>query len=133
MTAGPFEQLDYVYSPSRDVAADLKYFETVLGARVVFAIEGMGARVAMLELAAGPPALLLADHLEGEGAVLVFRVPRLREAMRSLEERGWEGGTTLELPMGPACSFTTPGGHRLALYEPSRPGVVGHFEGRRDF
>lgn len=38
----PFEQLDFLYTPSRDVAADMTYFTEVLGARVLFAIEGMG-------------------------------------------------------------------------------------------
>jgi hypothetical protein len=34
----------------------------------------MGTRVAMIELAGGPPHILLADHLEGDPAVLVYRV-----------------------------------------------------------
>src|SRR5450759_5236765 len=38
----PFGQLDFVYMPSRDVAADLRYFTDVLGARHVFAIDAMG-------------------------------------------------------------------------------------------
>ena len=49
----PFIQLDYLYTPSADVAADTKYFVDVLGADVAFAVEGMGARVAMLRLTAG--------------------------------------------------------------------------------
>ena len=48
-----FEHLDYVYMPSADVAADLAYFSDVLGGRVVFAIDGMGTRVAMVELESG--------------------------------------------------------------------------------
>jgi hypothetical protein len=35
--------------------------------------------------------------------------------------------------MGPCCSFTTPGGHRIAVYELTRPEVAAHFAGRRDF
>ena len=31
----PFIQLDYLYTPSADVAADMKYFIDVLGAEVV--------------------------------------------------------------------------------------------------
>ena len=34
-----FEQLDYLYVPSHDVASDVAYFTDVLGARLVFAIE----------------------------------------------------------------------------------------------
>jgi hypothetical protein len=39
----------------------------------------------------------------------------------------------IELPPGPACSFRTPGGHRIAVYEPTRPRVVASFAGRPDF
>lgn len=134
MTEGPpFEQLDFIYWPSRDVAADLAWFERVLGARVVFAIDGMGTRVAMLELSPTPPRLLLSGHLEGEAPVLVYRVPKLTTAMADLERRGWKRGTTLEIPHGPVCSFATPGGQRLAIYELARPFMDEQFAGRRDF
>ena len=128
-----FEQLDFMYMPSRDVAADVRYFTEVLGAELVFAIEGMGTRVAMVELTTGPPRLLLAGHLEGETPVMVYRVDDLDKAMRTLESRGWQRGATLEIPHGPVCSFTTPGGHRLAIYQLTRPEVGEHFAGRRDF
>ena len=61
----PFERLDFLYMPAKDVAAEVEHFTTVLGAQLVFAIEAFGARVAMLRLATGPPDVLLADHLEG--------------------------------------------------------------------
>ena len=129
----PFEQLDYVYTPSRDVAADMRWFTEVLGGRLVFAIEGMGARVAMIELTDGPPRILLADHLEGDVPILVYRVANLAEAQRELEARGWERGHTLEIPRGPVCSFRARGGQRLAIYELTRPGVAESFAGRCDF
>ncbi|HEY8677482.1 MAG TPA: hypothetical protein VIN39_02475 [Candidatus Dormibacteraeota bacterium] len=72
-------------------------------------------------------------HLEGERAVLVHRVTGLQGAMTTLLGRGWKKGRMLELPMGPACAFTMPGGHRLAIYERTRPDVTRHFEGHRDF
>ena len=129
----PFEQLDYLYTPSRDVAADMRYFVDVLGGRLGFAVEGMGARVAMVELASGPPHLLLADHLDGERPILVYRVEDLRKATAGLKKRGVKKLHPVELPMGPASSFVTPAGHRIALYELSRPGVLEHFMGRLDF
>ena len=128
-----FERLDYVYMPSTDVARDLAWFADELGARVVFAIEGMGARVAMIELSADPPRLLLADHLEGDRPVLVYRVDDLERAATELRSRGWKDGHGLEIPQGPVRSFSGPGGHRLAIYELTRPGVEASFEGRRDF
>jgi hypothetical protein len=131
--SGVFDGLDFLYVPSRDVAADMAYFGEVLGAEVVFAIEGMGARVAALRLTEGPPLVLLADHLEGERPVLVYRVSDLTVALEALEARGWEREATFDIPHGPCCSFATPGGHRVAVYELTRPEVAAHFEGRRDF
>jgi predicted enzyme related to lactoylglutathione lyase len=128
-----FEQLDFLYTPSRDVAADLAYFTDVLGGRVVFAIEGMGTRVAAVELTEGPPLILLADHVEGDRAILVYRVPDLTAALAELETRGWVREHTFEIPHGPICSFRSPGGHRIALYQLTRPEVADHFAGRRDF
>jgi hypothetical protein len=129
----PFEQLDFLYSPSRDVEADAKFLTEVARGRLIFAIDGMGARVAMVELAEGPPHLLLTDHLEGERPIMVFRVRDLEGALSALRERGWEPERRLEIPQGPCCSFRTPGGHRIAIYQLIRPGVAAHFEGRRDF
>jgi hypothetical protein len=87
----------------------------------------------MLELASGPPAVLLTDHLEGERAILVYRVADLDTALAGLEERGWERAPTFGIPHGPCCSFLAPGGHRIALYELTRPEVGQRFAGRRDF
>ena len=129
----PFVQLDYLYTPSNDVAADARYFSHVLGGRLAFAIEGMGARVAKIVLTDGPPHVLLTDHLEGERPIFIYRVDDLEEAMRDMKKRGWKKASTLEIPMGPCCSFTTPTGHRVAIYELTRPEVATHFDGRFDF
>jgi len=129
----PYLQLDYLYTPSSDVAADARYFTEVLGGRLAFSIEGMGARVAKIELTAGPPHVLLTDHLEGDRPIFIYRVADLDEAMRALKKRGWTKAQTLEIPMGPCCSFTTPSGHRVAIYQMTRPEVGSHFDGRFDF
>ena len=128
-----FEQLDYVYMPSRDVAADVAYFTETLGARLVFAIDAMGTRVAMIELTEGPPRVLLAGHLHGETPVLVYRVADIEHATAELRARGWTGEHALEIPQGPVRSFAAPGGQRLGIYERTRPEVEASFEGRRDF
>jgi hypothetical protein len=127
------EQLDFIYMPSHDVAADMSFFGDVLGGRLVFAIDAMGIRVAMVELGEESPRVLLAGHLAGERPILVYRVSRLDDAMAALESRGWTPEETFEIPQGPCCSFSTPGGHRIAIYELRRPEVVAHFAGRRDF
>jgi hypothetical protein len=130
--AGPLVSLDFIYMPSTEVARDLTYFADVLGGEIVFAINAMGTRVAMVRLGDGPP-VLLTDHLEGTAPVLVYRVAGLEPAIKELEGRGWRRGRLLELPAGPACSFTAPGGQRIAIYEPTRSFVVDSFAGRRDF
>jgi len=129
----PLLSLDYLYTPSRDVPADAAYFVEVLGAELVFAIEAMGTKVAMLRLGEAAPAILLTDHLDGERPVLVYRVDELEATSTELEGRGWRRGHMLELPPGPACSFRTAGDHRIAIYEARRPGVVESFVGRHDF
>ena len=126
-------RLDFLYMPSVDVAADALYFTEVLGGRLVFAVEEMGTRVAMVALTEEPPRVLLAGHLDGDRPVLVYRVADLNEAMSELEARGWQRAATFEIPHGPVCSFRTPGGHRLAIYELTRPQIEDHFAGRRDF
>jgi hypothetical protein len=125
----PFEQLDFVYTPSRDVATDLAYFAEVLGGRVVFAVEAMGTRVAAVQLTQSPPLVLLAEHLEGDRPILVYRVADLGAALAALAARGWQRQPTLEIPQGPCCSLWTPGGHCIALYQLTRPEVASHFDG----
>ena len=132
-TPTPFEQLDFLYMPSGDVAAEVEHFTTVLGARLVFTIESFGTRVAMVRLSDGPPDILLAGHLEGPQPILVYRVADLDDAMQKLESRGWEAEPRFGIPHGPCCAFRTPGGHRLAIYQLTRPEADTHLAGRRDF
>jgi hypothetical protein len=131
--AAPFDRLDFLYVPSRDVAGDLAFFEDVLGGEVVFAVDSMGTRVAAIRLSEEPPLVLLTDHLEGDRPILVYRVADLDAALAELERRGWRRERTFEIPHGPICSFSAPGGHRVALYQLTRPEVAAHFDGRRDF
>jgi hypothetical protein len=138
-----FESLDFVYHPSHDIVRDLAYFTDVLGGRLHFAVEGTGARVAAIELAPPPPLFLLADHVEGDAPILVYRVANLRKALVELKRRGWSEestftrpfhtGAAFEIPQGPICSFSAPGGQRIAVYQLTRPGAAASFEGRRDF
>lgn len=125
--------LDFVYMPSRDAATDITYFTETLGARLVFAVEGMGTRVAMVALTEEGPRILLAEHLEGDRPVLVYRVADLDAAANELRGRGWAGAHALEIPFGPVQAFETPGGHRLAIYQRVRPEAETFFAGRRDF
>src|SRR5436305_14608857 len=86
--APPVEALDFLYMPSRDVAADLAFYADRLGARVVFAIEAIGTRVAEVQLSAGGPRLILAGHLAGEAPVLLHRVRSLETTLKELDKAG---------------------------------------------
>jgi hypothetical protein len=127
------EALDLLYVPSRDVEADLAFYRDVLRARVVFAIEAMGTRVAEVALAAHGPRLVLADHLPGDAPVLLHRVADLDESLAELAARGLQWEARVELPLGPCATFRSPGGQRLGLYELTRPEVDARFAGRADF
>jgi hypothetical protein len=127
------DSLDYVYLPSRDVAADAERLVETLGARLVFAIEAFDTRVAMLELGESSPPVLLAGHLEGEQAILVYRTTDLERALGKLEVGGVETVARFDIPPGPAAEVKMPGPQRLALYELTRPEVPRRLVGRRDF
>jgi catechol 2,3-dioxygenase-like lactoylglutathione lyase family enzyme len=127
------EALDVLYVPSRDVEADLAFYRDVLGARVVFAIEAMGTRVAEVALADHGPRVVLAGHLEGEAPVLLHRVSDLGDTLADLEARGARVEHQVELPLGPCATLRTPGGQRLGFYELTRPGVDARWAGREDF
>ena len=127
-----FDRLDFVYMPSRDVAADVDHFTTALGGELAFAIERFGTRVAMVRLAAGP-AVLVAEHLEGDQPVLVFRVAGLEETIAELEASGVTLGERFEIPPGEGVLLELPGPQRMAVYEETRPERIASIEGRRDF
>jgi catechol 2,3-dioxygenase-like lactoylglutathione lyase family enzyme len=126
------EQLDFLYLPSADAARDLAFYRDVLGGEIVFAIEAFGTRVARVRLGAGP-ALLLAEHLDGEQPVLVHRVEDLEAARATLRERGLDAGEPFGIPHGPCIELQAPGGQRLALYELTRPEAEERLAGRYDF
>ena len=128
-----FQQLDFLYMPSRDVARDLAFYTGVLDAEIVFAIEAFGTRVAQVRLSDGSPRILLAEHLEGDAPVLVFRVDDLDAAVEELERRGLDTGERFGFPHGPCVQFRAPGGQRIAVYELTRPEADAHLAGRHDF
>lgn len=129
----PFEALDFLYMPSRDVERDLGFFTEVIGGELIFAIEAFGARVAQFRLSEGSPRLLLADHLEGQTPFLVYRVGDLDLTLAELERRDLEPEGRFGIPQGPCAAVRAPGGQRLALYELTRPQADERLKGRLDF
>jgi hypothetical protein len=128
-----FEQLDFIYQPSRDVAADVAYYESALGAEVVFTVERFATRVALVRIASGEPGLLLAQHLDGDQAILIFRVPDLGIAEHQLASQGCLLGERFEMPYGIGRQLQLPGPQRLAIYQLTEPERGRSVEGRRDF
>ena len=129
----PFGPLDFLYTPSDDVAADLAYFSDVLGGRVVFAVDSEGTRVAAVALSDAPPLVLLTDHLEGRETIFIYRVDDLDASLAEMEARGWSRERSFEIPHGPCCTWETPSGQRIGVYQLTRPEVQEHFAGRHDF
>jgi hypothetical protein len=128
-----FDELEFIYCPSVDVAAELAHYVEGLGATVVFAIEAFDTRVAMLRLPETGPKLLLAQHLHGEQPVLIFRVPDLAAAEAELALRGVRFGPRFGFPDGEATEVDVPGPQRIAVYQRTRPERAAQLEGRLDF
>jgi hypothetical protein len=129
----PFESLDFVYLPSRDVAADVRHFTERIGATLIFAIEAFGTRVAMMQVSESPPPLLLAGHLEGDAPVLVYRVEDLDRVIAELSDQGVEIAARFGIPHGPGAELTFEGPQRIAIYQLTRPEAPDRLAGRRDF
>jgi hypothetical protein len=132
-TCAVFESLDFVYMPSRDAAADMRYFVDGLGGALVFAIEAFGTRVAMVHLSQEQPAVLFAEHLDGDRPILVYRVADLERATAELAQRGVATVARFGIPHGPGAELAVNGPQRIALYELTRPQAPAKLAGRRDF
>jgi len=82
-----FDSLDYIYVPAADVDGEaLRYVET-LGAELVWKVRGMGTTVACLRVGEPGPAILLSGHLQGPGAILVYRVQDYAATVSQLRAR----------------------------------------------
>jgi hypothetical protein len=128
----PFESLDFVYVPTRDVPASARAYVEQLGAELVWQVRGMGTVVACLRVSGDGPAILLSGHLEGTTPILIYRVLDYAAAVARLRATGAAELHELEIPHGPCASFRAAGGQRFAVYELVRPGVDRHFAGRFD-
>ena len=128
------ERLDFVYLPSRDVAADVAHFTDGLGAELVFAIEAFDTRVAMVRLCPDPPravARRAPRRATARSSSIACQISS--EAVAELRGRGVEIAARFEIPHGPVAEIANPGPQRVALYELTRPEVAERLAGRRDF
>ena len=132
MTDALLGSLDFVYCPSYDAAADLAHWVEKLGATAVFAVERFDTRVACVEPGSGP-AVLFAEHLEGDRPLLIYRVGDLAAAVAAYRSDGVEVSDTFEFPFGHGVEIGNPGPQRLAVYERDRADRGTSLRGRRDF
>jgi hypothetical protein len=77
--------------------------------------------------------LLLAEHLGGDGSILIFRVPDLDQAEQLIISRGAELGDRFEMPYGIGRLLPSPAPQRLAIYQQTEPDRGRSLAGRRDF
>ncbi len=87
----------------------------------------------MVQLGSAPPHVLLAQHLEDDQPVLVYRVADLERELELLRGRSVQVGAQFEIPHGPGAELVIPGPQRVALYQLTRPDVGERLAGRRDF
>ena len=125
-----FGSLDYIYVPAADVDAEAERYAGTLGAQLIWKVRAMGTTVACVRVAEAGPAILLSGHLQGPGAVLVYRVPDYPATVRLLRQRSVTVHE-LEIPHGPCATFTL-AGQRYAVYQLTRPHAVHLFDGRID-
>jgi catechol 2,3-dioxygenase-like lactoylglutathione lyase family enzyme len=129
----PFESLDYLYLSAPDLDATIDFYARVLGGELLWRIHEGSTRVAAVRLTAADPVVVLADHLAPGQDVFVYRVAGLDAARRLLEERGWSNDVeSVELPQGPCRILRDPSGHRVGIYERTRPWFDARLAGRID-
>ncbi len=119
--------LDFLYTPSRDVARDMADLVDGFGARVIFAIEDSGVRVAMLQLTDHPPRILFTDHVDGDRPILVYRVDDHAAATAELRAPRLDAGNLAGDPAGAGQLVPVAGrapDRRLPVHSPRRPGPL---------
>jgi hypothetical protein len=126
-----FGSLDYIYVPVADVDGEALRYVQILGAELVWKVRGMGTTVACLRTGEHGPAILLSGHLQGPGAILVYRVQDYAATVAHLRARQI-AVRELEIPHGPCATFTMQAGQRYAVYQLVRPDAVHLFDGRVD-
>jgi hypothetical protein len=85
-----FGSLDYIYLPVADVDGEALRYVQILGAELVWKVRGMGTTVACLRAGEQGPAILLSGHLQGPGAILVYRVQDYAATVAQLRAWAWD-------------------------------------------
>lgn len=127
-----FESLDFVYIPAPDIESSVDYYKNILGGELLWKIHAYGVWVACIVLSEEEPYILLANHIEKNDIVLIYRVSNLEKTAFQLRSKGWKEEKRLEIPPGPCCTFRDPADNHIAIYEKLRPDVMKEFKGQID-
>jgi catechol 2,3-dioxygenase-like lactoylglutathione lyase family enzyme len=128
-----FRSLDFLYIPAPDIESSVQYYTEVLGGKLLWKIHAFGVWVACIALpSVEKPYVLLADHIQKNDVMLIYRVDKLDSAIEQLKSKGWKEENRIEIPPGPCCTFRDPAGNALVIYENIRPDVLNEFRGRID-
>jgi predicted enzyme related to lactoylglutathione lyase len=128
-----FRSLDFLYIPAPDIESSVQYYTEVLGGKLLWKIHAFGVWVACIALpGVEKPYVLLADHIQKNDVMLIYRVDKLDSAIEQLKSKGWKEENRIEIPPGPCCTFRDPAGNALVIYENIRPDVLNEFRGRID-
>jgi predicted enzyme related to lactoylglutathione lyase len=128
-----FRSLDFLYIPAPDIESSVQYYTEVLGGKLLWKIHAFGVWVACIALSdVEKPYVLLADHIQKNDVMLIYRVDKLDSAIDQLKSKGWKEENRIEIPPGPCCTFRDPAGNALVIYENIRPDVLNEFRGRID-
>jgi catechol 2,3-dioxygenase-like lactoylglutathione lyase family enzyme len=129
----PFESLDYLYLSAPDLDAAVAFYAQTLGGELLWRIHEGATRVAAVRLAATDLVVVLASHLAAGHDVFVYRVADLAAAQRELDARGWSADVeSVEMRQGPCRIVRDPSGHRIGIYERTRPWFDARLAGRID-
>ena len=128
-----FESLDFLYVPAPNIQESIRYYTNVLDGELLWKIHAYGVWVACIKLSnKQEPYILLADHIEKQDMILIYRVNSIGKTYSDLKSRGWIQEKKLEIPNGPCYTFRDPSGNHIAIYENKRPNVMEEFKGRID-
>jgi predicted enzyme related to lactoylglutathione lyase len=118
--------LVYLYVGSDDVDRDVAFYESALGARLVWRFHAFATDVAAVRLGAGP-LVLLAEHRTAPSCLPIWTVTDLDAAIARLADSGFEAdGETVGTPDGPVHVLRDPSGNELGLLRADRPGALEH-------
>lgn len=120
----PFNKLMYLYMGTSNFETDFLYYKSVLGAKLHWAFDRFGAKVAAFELGEGP-LLLIADHITPPTCMPIYEVKDLNTKVMELRNRGWkEEKGPIEIPNGPCYLFKDISDNVFGIFENIRPTVV---------